>query len=289
MTTIETGLILPVNYSLWPEKSGAAIMALVVARETGGKAGDMLSVCLVHNEVRQAGFFDLIVPAHKISLGCNLVIMSESRQVISENALVADVSGQQSGEHIKKCFSLPAAERENILKDLDYLQKNTRPEVAFEVLRGEFFAHNSQAAAHNRRLLRNWSQFRLAALNARVESCKRHLPLDFEVENLVSSIRLSLNELADTAVSLFPGPFDQFPANEDLALAASLSTHGRANHAANLKSFADVQKLRHLLKDRLELYCQKINLNEHERNRLEALLNGNTADLLELALRIARR
>ncbi len=266
---ITNGLVLPINYSFWPPKSQTILMVFVQAVE-----GDILTLCPVINDHKAAEFFDLIVPAAQTSLGCDLVIMGKLLAGFPACALHADLDAHSCDESIGLCLAMPDAERQRLVADLDYLQKNTLPTNAFKVLRGTFLPKDSDAARWRRKFVRRWQNFRLAALIAAVKSQPERFPQYLGMKAAVETIEQSLQKKSEPSAQAVP-------ANEENALRIAASAKKRGGISIERSETLNLR--RNLAKAMQE--------KKHTGGIFEKLLDGSDADLLELALRLfpARR
>ena len=266
---VKNGLVLPINYSFWPPKSQTILMAFVQAVE-----GDILTLCPVINDFKAAEFFDLIVPAGKTSLACDLVIMGKLQAGFPACALHAGLAAASHDESIKLCLAMPDAERQRLVADLDYLQKNTLPTTAFKVLRGTFLPKDSEAARWRRKFVRRWQSFRLAALIGAVKAQPDRFPQYLGMKTAVETIEQGLQKKPEPAAQTGP-------ANEENAMRIAASAKKRGGISIERSETLNLRRnLAKAMQDQKPAGAVS-----------ENLLNGSDADLLELALRLfpARR
>jgi len=265
----KNGLVLPINYNLWPAKSQTILMAFVQASE-----GDILTLCPVVNDFKVAEFFDLIVPAANTSLACDLVIMGKLRAGFPATALYSGLDAASNDESIRLCLAMPDSERQRLVADLDYLQKNTSTVTAFKVLRGTFLPKYSDAARWRRKFVRRWQEFRLVSLIAAVKAQPDRFPQYLGVKAAIEAIEQNLKKNLKPEVVVEP-------ANEESAIKIAASAKRRGGISIERSETLELRRnLAKQLKDQKQTDAES-----------EKLLNGSDADLLELAMRLfpARR
>mgnify|MGYP000924419475 FL=1 len=261
------GQILPINSNFWPDDITMAVMALVIKSE-----GDLLTLCPVHNGPEFASFFDLIIPANKNSLGCDLVVMSENQVCVEKSAIHPKVWSDPNDPYIKKCLLMPEDEKKRIIDDIAYLQQNTTIPAAFKVMRGQRLYENSFEYRWRTHLTVQWESFHLAVLLAATEEKIEEYPA-----------YMNLRKVLETICNNFDS-FCQAGSRWIEAFEADM-TAGMAPSAANAKHAGDGVSQISGLKKSLE---NKISEEGLMNDRNARLLKGSVADLLELAFRTSR-